>query len=73
MNVKVIEKEIVGRHWKARLALALKAHNNARDIQLILYPFINTACDVLTEIITECIYECGLVKELFRNYTQSLD
>lgn len=33
------------------------------------HPFINTACDLVTEIVTVCIYEFGLVKELFRNYS----
>lgn len=28
LNVKVIENEIAGSHWKARLDLALKIHNN---------------------------------------------
>lgn len=37
------------------------------------HQFINTTCDLVTEIVTVCTCEFGLVKELFRNYTEPLD
>lgn len=37
------------------------------------HSFINTAHDLVTEMVTVCICEFGLVKELFRNYTEPLD
>lgn len=37
------------------------------------HPFINTACDLVPEIVTVCIYGFGLVKELFRTYMEPLD